>query len=152
MHCKTLTPLCGWRDLIWPWPDLTSLSLSPQDAETAITNMNGQWIGSRNIRTNWATRKPPAPKNNDGKYAPLSPGGRSLTPAVTPGCGVSGGGGSCRGLSCVVAHMWVFISARTRMRNSIYGHLRASKWFNTRTYIYICLHIRHLWIPTLTHT
>lgn len=25
--------------------------------------MNGQWLGSRSIRTNWATRKPPAPKN-----------------------------------------------------------------------------------------
>lgn len=27
--------------------------------------MNGQWLGTRAIRTNWATRKPPAPK--DGK-------------------------------------------------------------------------------------
>ncbi|XP_076045988.1 cytotoxic granule associated RNA binding protein TIA1 isoform X3 [Oratosquilla oratoria] len=42
------------------------------DAETAITNMNGQWIGSRNIRTNWATRKPPAPKNNDANQKPLT--------------------------------------------------------------------------------
>lgn len=24
--------------------------------------MNGQWLGSRAIRTNWATRKPPATK------------------------------------------------------------------------------------------
>lgn len=24
--------------------------------------MNGQWLGSRSIRTNWATRKPPASK------------------------------------------------------------------------------------------
>jgi len=24
--------------------------------------MNGQWLGSRSIRTNWATRKPPATK------------------------------------------------------------------------------------------
>ena len=31
-----------------------------EDAETAIGAMNGQWIGSRAIRTNWATRKPPA--------------------------------------------------------------------------------------------
>lgn len=29
------------------------------DAENAITTMNGQWLGSRAIRTNWATRKPP---------------------------------------------------------------------------------------------
>lgn len=27
------------------------------DAETAIASMNGQWIGTRKIRTNWATRK-----------------------------------------------------------------------------------------------
>ncbi|XP_068916750.1 cytotoxic granule associated RNA binding protein TIA1 isoform X3 [Tenebrio molitor] len=32
------------------------------EAESAITAMNGQWLGSRSIRTNWATRKPPAPK------------------------------------------------------------------------------------------
>ncbi|KAL8592134.1 hypothetical protein ACOMHN_033505 [Nucella lapillus] len=37
-----------------------------QDAETAIANMNGQWLGTRPIRTNWATRKPlaPVPKEN----------------------------------------------------------------------------------------
>lgn len=33
-----------------------------QEAESAITAMNGQWLGSRAIRTNWATRKPPATK------------------------------------------------------------------------------------------
>lgn len=27
------------------------------DAETAISAMNGQWLGTRKIRTNWATRK-----------------------------------------------------------------------------------------------
>lgn len=27
------------------------------DAETAIGAMNGQWLGTRKIRTNWATRK-----------------------------------------------------------------------------------------------
>ncbi|XP_028983642.1 nucleolysin TIAR isoform X1 [Betta splendens] len=32
------------------------------DAENAIINMGGQWLGGRQIRTNWATRKPPAPK------------------------------------------------------------------------------------------
>ena len=31
--------------------------------------MNGQWLGTRAIRTNWATRKPPAPK--DGKTSRL---------------------------------------------------------------------------------
>ncbi|KAM3925688.1 cytotoxic granule associated RNA binding protein TIA1 isoform 2-T2 [Leptodactylus fuscus] len=33
------------------------------DAENAITQMGGQWLGGRQIRTNWATRKPPAPKS-----------------------------------------------------------------------------------------
>ncbi|XP_057659940.1 nucleolysin TIAR isoform X1 [Diorhabda carinulata] len=33
------------------------------EAESAIAAMNGQWLGSRSIRTNWATRKPPAPKS-----------------------------------------------------------------------------------------
>uniref|UniRef100_A0A671Y4F3 Nucleolysin TIAR n=2 Tax=Sparus aurata TaxID=8175 RepID=A0A671Y4F3_SPAAU len=33
------------------------------DAENAIINMGGQWLGGRQIRTNWATRKPPAPKS-----------------------------------------------------------------------------------------
>ncbi|CAF2439704.1 unnamed protein product [Rotaria sp. Silwood2] len=27
------------------------------DAETAIASMNGQWLGTRKLRTNWATRK-----------------------------------------------------------------------------------------------
>ncbi|XP_046455216.1 nucleolysin TIA-1-like isoform X1 [Daphnia pulex] len=36
------------------------------DAENAIAGMNGQWLGTRAIRTNWATRKPPAPK--DGAF------------------------------------------------------------------------------------
>jgi len=31
------------------------------EAQTAIDQMNGQWLGSRSIRTNWATRKPPPP-------------------------------------------------------------------------------------------
>jgi len=39
-----------------------------QEAESAITAMNGQWLGSRSIRTNWATRKPPAPKNEGELY------------------------------------------------------------------------------------
>ncbi|CAH1965048.1 unnamed protein product [Acanthoscelides obtectus] len=34
--------------------------------------MNGQWLGSRSIRTNWATRKPPAPKNEVGNGKPLT--------------------------------------------------------------------------------
>ncbi|XP_052890407.1 nucleolysin TIAR [Anopheles moucheti] len=34
------------------------------EAEHAIAMMNGQWLGSRSIRTNWSTRKPPAPREN----------------------------------------------------------------------------------------
>lgn len=33
------------------------------EAENAIQAMNGQWLGSRSIRTNWSTRKPPPPKS-----------------------------------------------------------------------------------------
>ncbi|CAG04722.1 unnamed protein product [Tetraodon nigroviridis] len=33
------------------------------DAENAISKMAGQWLQGRQIRTNWATRKPPAPKS-----------------------------------------------------------------------------------------
>lgn len=32
------------------------------EAENAIQAMNGQWLGSRSIRTNWSTRKPPPPR------------------------------------------------------------------------------------------
>ncbi|XP_017771924.1 PREDICTED: nucleolysin TIAR isoform X2 [Nicrophorus vespilloides] len=41
------------------------------DAESAIAAMNGQWLGNRSIRTNWATRKPPAPKP-EGNMKPLT--------------------------------------------------------------------------------
>uniref|UniRef100_A0A8D1Y6B5 RRM domain-containing protein n=2 Tax=Sus scrofa TaxID=9823 RepID=A0A8D1Y6B5_PIG len=33
------------------------------DAENAIVRMGGQWLGGRQIKTSWATRKPPAPKS-----------------------------------------------------------------------------------------
>ena len=38
------------------------------DAQSAIDTMNGQWLGSRSIRTNWATRKPPPPNG----YVPVN--------------------------------------------------------------------------------
>ncbi|XP_014256009.1 nucleolysin TIA-1 isoform X2 [Cimex lectularius] len=41
------------------------------EAESAIAAMNGQWLGSRSIRTNWATRKPPIPKS-DANAKPLT--------------------------------------------------------------------------------
>lgn len=43
------------------------------DAQTSIEQMNGQWLGSRSIRTNWATRKPPSVTGAGG-----GGGGRSL--------------------------------------------------------------------------
>ncbi|XP_041370690.1 nucleolysin TIA-1-like isoform X3 [Gigantopelta aegis] len=39
------------------------------DAENAISGMNGQWLGSRPIRTNWATRKPPAPMQKENRWS-----------------------------------------------------------------------------------
>lgn len=41
------------------------------EAENAIALMNGQWLGSRSIRTNWATRKPPTSRN-DANAKPLT--------------------------------------------------------------------------------
>lgn len=37
-----------------------------QDAENAIAGMNGQWLGHRPIRTNWATRKMTSLKGSSG--------------------------------------------------------------------------------------
>jgi nucleolysin TIA-1/TIAR len=50
------------------------------DAESAIAQMNGQWLGNRKIRTNWATRK-------------VQPGGidGGLSEGNTNSGGVSGG-------------------------------------------------------------
>ncbi|XP_021962326.1 nucleolysin TIA-1 isoform X2 [Folsomia candida] len=42
------------------------------EAESAITAMNGQWLGNRSIRTNWATRKPPPPKAEGGNSKQLT--------------------------------------------------------------------------------
>ncbi|XP_070550219.1 nucleolysin TIAR-like [Ptychodera flava] len=35
------------------------------EAENAIKGMSGQWLGGRAIRTNWATRKPPPPRQTE---------------------------------------------------------------------------------------
>ncbi|XP_050420484.1 nucleolysin TIAR-like isoform X2 [Adelges cooleyi] len=45
--------------------------LKKAEAESAINAMNGQWLGSRSIRTNWATRKPPTLKS-DSNTKPLT--------------------------------------------------------------------------------
>ena len=51
------------------------------DAETAIAQMNGQWLGSRKIRTNWATRK-------------VQPGGGEILTSAGGNIGGGGGGSS----------------------------------------------------------
>jgi hypothetical protein len=45
------------------------------DAQSSIEQMNGQWLGSRSIRTNWATRKPPS---SGGGYGGGGGGGKTL--------------------------------------------------------------------------
>ncbi|VDN31034.1 unnamed protein product [Gongylonema pulchrum] len=42
--------------------------IAVQEAERAIEQMNGQWLGRRTIRTNWATRKPTGTGAGDGQY------------------------------------------------------------------------------------
>lgn len=58
-------PVCGLRDVkIMKDPHTLAHKgygfvsfINKMEAENAITNMNGQWLGTRKIRTNWATRK-----------------------------------------------------------------------------------------------
>ncbi|KAF3708459.1 Nucleolysin TIAR TIA-1-related protein [Channa argus] len=62
------------------------------DAENAIINMGGQWLGGRQIRTNWATRKPPAPKSSQDKHLmrqTFSPFGQIIEIRVFPEKGYS---------------------------------------------------------------
>ncbi|CAH1784366.1 unnamed protein product [Owenia fusiformis] len=42
-----------------------------EEAENAIQGMSGAWIGTRPIRTNWATRKPPAPTTKENTIKAL---------------------------------------------------------------------------------
>ncbi|XP_069823837.1 nucleolysin TIAR isoform X1 [Dendropsophus ebraccatus] len=48
------------------------------DAENAIVHMGGQWLGGRQIRTNWATRKPPAPKSTQESSSLTSDNSKQL--------------------------------------------------------------------------
>lgn len=54
------------------------------EAENAIQTMNGQWLGSRAIRTNWATRKPPTNRGMSGvnSVSDLYPGGNHSSGGV----------------------------------------------------------------------
>ncbi|KAH8337326.1 hypothetical protein KR059_006972 [Drosophila kikkawai] len=60
------------------------------EAENAIQAMNGQWIGSRSIRTNWSTRKLPPPRE------PSKGGGQGGGMGGGPGGNGSGVKGSQR--------------------------------------------------------
>ena len=59
-----------------------------EEAERAIEHMNGQWLGRRTIRTNWATRKP---TGNENDHRGSGGGGSSS------GGGSGGGGGGMGG-------------------------------------------------------
>ncbi|KAJ3610233.1 hypothetical protein NHX12_022327 [Muraenolepis orangiensis] len=62
------------------------------DAENAIGQMGGQWLGGRQIRTNWATRKPPPPKSIPDKHLmrqTFSPFGQIMEIRVFPEKGYS---------------------------------------------------------------
>lgn len=59
------------------------------EAENAIQTMNGQWLGSRSIRTNWSTRKPPAPRDMNMKAGGIG----GLGGLKSGGLGGIGGGG-----------------------------------------------------------
>jgi hypothetical protein len=51
----------GWAGKCFPLLGYGFVSFVRKlDAQSAIEQMNGQWLGSRSIRTNWATRKPPS--------------------------------------------------------------------------------------------
>lgn len=57
----SLTPV---ESFVFGVADSGRLFWCHQDAENAIQQMGGQWLGGRQIRTNWATRKP-APKTTN---------------------------------------------------------------------------------------
>jgi nucleolysin TIA-1/TIAR len=62
------------------------------DAETAIASMNGQWLGTRKIRTNWATRKvQPGSGINNNDMTSGGGGGSNSNNSGTNGSGGVGG-------------------------------------------------------------
>uniref|UniRef100_A0A0R3S4T1 RRM domain-containing protein n=1 Tax=Elaeophora elaphi TaxID=1147741 RepID=A0A0R3S4T1_9BILA len=55
------------------------VSYPKREAERAIEQMNGQWLGRRTIRTNWATRKPTGTGlNYDDVYNQTGPDNTSV--------------------------------------------------------------------------
>ena len=65
---------CNKGYFVFPFFLRLSLLLICQDAQKAINEMNGAWLGNRAIRTNWACRKPPAPIEKPGWYPACSIG------------------------------------------------------------------------------
>ncbi|GAA6013567.1 hypothetical protein JCM10207_004777 [Rhodosporidiobolus poonsookiae] len=53
------------------------------DAEQAISTMNGEWLGSRAIRVNWANQK--NNQQSGGNSAPLGNGGSGMTGSMSGG-------------------------------------------------------------------
>ncbi|EFN69368.1 Nucleolysin TIA-1 [Camponotus floridanus] len=79
---------CGSREDVGERTVERARGRTRYEAESAIGNMNGQWLGGRSIRTNWATRKPPAPKS-EGKLE------TALPRAVTLQSGLYKGNARC---------------------------------------------------------
>lgn len=61
------------------------------DAEQAIQTMNGEWLGSRAIRVNWANQK-----NNSGGGGGGGPGGSGMSGSMGGGSGYGGPPSSVR--------------------------------------------------------
>ncbi|KAJ9115460.1 hypothetical protein QFC22_005218 [Naganishia vaughanmartiniae] len=64
------------------------------DAEQAIATMNGEWLGSRAIRVNWANQK----TQTGGRGGPGGFGGGSMSSGGVGAAGPSYGGGGMSGL------------------------------------------------------
>lgn len=65
-----------------------------EEAERAIEQMNGQWLGRRTIRTNWATRKPTGNENErGGGGGNAGPGGANFGSSIGGGGNPGGGNG-----------------------------------------------------------
>ena len=72
--CPQVATVCSLGDVIYKsslillTDDSCFCSFADQDAENAIQQMGGQWLGGRQIRTNWATRKPAPKTTNESKF------------------------------------------------------------------------------------
>lgn len=101
------------------------------DAQSAIEQMNGQWLGSRSIRTNWAARKPPS---SGGGYT-----------------GGGGGGGGGRTLNydevfrqASASNFTVYVGGTTTADENIireafklYGKILEIRYFKDKGYAFV---------------